>query len=133
MEHLIFFNDVNLIGKDNNNVFSSYATKYFLYLIDDYSVMDKHTEFPFEKRIVYFKENKYKTGFLGDDNSETYIKLEPNGSFGWVYDIVPTKTDFGTTESAIIKMKGDWELQDTIDTLKWLLKKLEYVQQETQK
>ena len=40
MENLIVFNDVNLIGKDNNNVFSAYATKYFLYLIDDYSVMD---------------------------------------------------------------------------------------------
>ena len=67
MENLIVFNDVNLIGKDNSNVFSSYATKYFLYLIDDYSVMDEHTDFPFEKKIVYFKENKYKTGFLFDD------------------------------------------------------------------
>lgn len=67
MENLIFFNDVNLIGKDNKKVFLPYATKYFLYLIDDYSVMDKHTEFPFEKRMVYFKENKYKTGFLFDD------------------------------------------------------------------
>lgn len=67
MDNLIVFNDVNLIGKDNNNVFSSYATKYFLYLIDDYSVMDERTDFPFEKKIVYFKENKYKTGFLFDD------------------------------------------------------------------
>lgn len=67
MENLIVFNDVNLIGKDNNNVFSAYATKYFLYLIDDYSVMDEHTDFPFEKKIVYFKENKFKTGFLFDD------------------------------------------------------------------
>ena len=67
MENLIVFNDVNLIGKDNNNVFSTYATKYFLYLIDDYSVMDEHTDFLFEKKIVYFKENKYKTGFLFDD------------------------------------------------------------------
>lgn len=91
-------------------------------------VRDSEDEFPLGMDI----ELK-TTGFLGDDNSETYIKLEPNGSFGWVYDIVPTKTDFGTTESVIIKMKGDWELQDTIDTLKWLLKKLEYVQQETQK
>ena len=67
MEHLIRFNDVNLIGKDNDKVFSPYATKYFLYLIDDYSVMDKYSDFPFEKRMVYFKENKYKTGFLFDD------------------------------------------------------------------
>lgn len=67
MEHLIRFNDVNLIGKDNDKVFLSYATKYFLYLIDDYSVMDKYSDFPFEKRMVYFKENKYKTGFLFDD------------------------------------------------------------------
>ena len=73
------------------------------------------------------------TGFLGDDNSETYIKLEPNGSFGYMYDIVQTKTNYDTTESAIFKIRGDWELQDTIDTLKWLLNKLEYVQQETQK
>lgn len=71
------------------------------------------------------------TGFLGDDNSETYIKLEPNGSFGYMYDIVQTKTNYDTTESAIFKIRGDWELQDTIDTLKWLLNKLEYVQQET--
>lgn len=35
MEHLIRFNDVNLIDKDNKKVFSSYATKYFLSLIDD--------------------------------------------------------------------------------------------------
>lgn len=67
MNNLIVFNDVNLIGKDNYNVFSPYATKYFLYLIDDYSVMDEHTDFPFEKKIIYFKENKYKTGFLFDD------------------------------------------------------------------
>ena len=67
MENLIVFNDVNLIGKDNNFVFSTYATKYFLYLIDDYSVMDENTNSPLEKKIVYFKENKYKTGFLFDD------------------------------------------------------------------
>ena len=35
MKNLISFNDVNLIGKDNDKVFSSYATKYFLSLIDD--------------------------------------------------------------------------------------------------
>lgn len=29
MEDLIRFNDVNLIGKDNDKVFSPYATKYF--------------------------------------------------------------------------------------------------------
>ena len=70
MENLIGFYDVNLIGKDNDFVFSTFpncATKYCLYLIDDYSVMDEHTDFPFEKKIVYFKENKYKTGFLFDD------------------------------------------------------------------
>lgn len=67
MENLIIFNDVNLIGKDNNIVFSSYATKYFLYLIDDCSVMDEHTDFPLEKKIEYFKENKHKTGFLFND------------------------------------------------------------------
>lgn len=67
MENLIGFYDVNLIGKDNNFVFSTYATKYFLYLIDDCSVMDEHTDSPFEKKIVYFKENKSKTGFLFDD------------------------------------------------------------------
>lgn len=64
MEDLIRFNDVNLIGKDNDKVFSPYATKYFLSFIDDYSVMDNHSEFPFEKKMVYFKENKYKTGFF---------------------------------------------------------------------
>ena len=67
MENLIGFKDVNLIGKDNNYVFSAYATKYFLYLIDDYSVMDEHSDFPFDKKIVYFKENKSKTGFLFND------------------------------------------------------------------
>ena len=67
MENLIGFYEVNLIEKDNNFVFSSYATNYFLYLIDDYSVMDEHTDFPFEKKMAYFKENKYKTGFLFDD------------------------------------------------------------------
>ena len=67
MENLILFNDVNLISKDNDKVFSPYATKYFLSLIDDYSVMDKYSDFPFEKKMVYFKENKYKTGFLFDD------------------------------------------------------------------
>ena len=67
MENLIGFKNVNLIEKDNNNVFSTYATKYFLYLIDDCSVMDEHTDSPFDKKIVYFKENKYKTGFLFDD------------------------------------------------------------------
>ena len=67
MKNLILFNDVNLISKDNEKVFSPYATKYFLYLIDDYSVMDNHSEFPFEKKMIYFKENKYKTGFLFDD------------------------------------------------------------------
>ena len=67
MEDLIRFNDVNLIGKDNDKVFSPYATKYFLSFIDDYSVMDNNSEFPFEKKMVYFKENKYKTGFLFDD------------------------------------------------------------------
>ena len=67
MEDLIRFNDVNLISKDNDKVFSPYATKYFLSFIDDYSVMDNHSEFPFEKKMVYFKENKYKTGFLFDD------------------------------------------------------------------
>ena len=67
MENLIVFNDVNLIGKDNDKVFSPYATKYFLSFIDDYSVMDNNSEFPFEKKIVYFKENKSKTGFLFND------------------------------------------------------------------
>ena len=67
MKNLIGFYDVNLIEKDNNFVFSAYATKYFLYLIDDCSVMDEHTDSPFGKKVVYFKENKYKTGFLFDD------------------------------------------------------------------
>ena len=67
MENLIGFYDVNLIGKDNNFVFSTYATKYFLYLIDDCSVMDEHTDSPLDKKIVSFKENKSKTGFLFDD------------------------------------------------------------------
>ena len=67
MKNLIGFYDVNLIGKDNNFVFSSYATKYCLYLIDDCSVMDEHTDSPLEKKIVYFKENKSKTGFLFND------------------------------------------------------------------
>ena len=67
MENLIGFYDVNLIGKDNKKVFLPYATKYCSYLIDDCSVMDEHTDSPFEKKIVYFKENKYKTGFLFDD------------------------------------------------------------------
>ena len=67
MKNLILFNDVNLISKDNEKVFSPYATKYFLSFIDDYSVMDNNSEFPFEKKMVYFKENKYKTGFLFDD------------------------------------------------------------------
>ena len=69
MENLIGFYDVNLIGKDNNFVFSTHAnhaTEYSLYLIDNYSVMDEHTDFPFEKKKVYFKEDKYKTGFLFD-------------------------------------------------------------------
>lgn len=70
------------------------------------------------------------TGFRGDDNSETYINLKPNGSFGVMYDIVPKKDKFNITESEIF-IRGDWELQDTIDTLKWLLNKLEYVEQET--
>ena len=67
MENLIGFYDVNLIGKDNNFVFSTCATNYCLYLIDDCSVMDEHTDSPFDKKIVYFKENKSKTGFLFDD------------------------------------------------------------------
>lgn len=67
MENLIGFYDVKLIGKDNSYVFSPFATKYSLYLIDDYSGMDEHTVFPFEKKKVYFKENKDKTGFLFDD------------------------------------------------------------------
>lgn len=69
MENLIGFYDVNLIGKDNNFVFSTHANhaiEYSLYLIDNYSVMDEHTDFPFEKKKVYFKEDKYKTGFLFD-------------------------------------------------------------------
>ena len=67
MENLIGFYEVNLIEKDNNFVFSTCATNYCLYLIDDCSVVDEHTDFPLEKKIVYFKENKSKTGFLFND------------------------------------------------------------------
>lgn len=67
MENVIGFYYVKLIGKDNSNVFSPFATKYSLYLIDDYSGIDKPTDFPFERKKVYFKENKDKTGFLFDD------------------------------------------------------------------
>lgn len=86
-------------------------------------VTDSEEEYPLGMNI----ELK-TTGFLGDDNSETYIKLEPNTCFGTMYNIDTTKTDDDTVGSVIFKIKGDWELQDTIDTLKWLLDKLEYVQ-----
>lgn len=67
MENLIVIENTNLIEKNNDCLFSPYATKYYMFVVDDFAVLDIHTDFPFEKEIKYFKENKHKTGFMFDD------------------------------------------------------------------
>ena len=67
MDNLFVFDDVKLIGKDNDNVFLPHSTKYYMFVVDDLSEYDGFKDFPFEKEIRYFKEDKHKTGFLFDD------------------------------------------------------------------